>query len=61
MANRLRNKNQSNNELSNLNSFLSSEASRASLFNKKQTIRNRIKQSSKKYKNKKNSNKKSNK
>ena len=59
MAKRLKNnKNKSNNKLSILNSFLSSEAPRASLFNKKQTIRNRIKQSSNKYKNKPNSNKK---
>jgi len=58
MANKLGNMKQSNNELQNLQKFLSSETPRASLFNKKQTIRNRIKQSSNKYKKKQNSNKK---
>lgn len=45
-------------EIINLKNFLSNKAPRASIFNKKQSIRNRIKQSSNKYKNKKKSKKK---
>lgn len=66
MAKRLREKTKSNKnenqdnimEVVNLKSFLSSNAPRASLFNKKQSIRNRIKQSSNKYLKKKYSKKK---